>query len=501
MSCYGRSRFIQAENLCVGVALVFVLNAGCSLLGSYDYLQSGSGAMHSGGTTDATSDSSPGGQTNTSAVGGSSTVSGGAATKASSNLGAVGGTVAVGGNTGTKSSTASMGGTAGSAGSGAASGGTTPVAMCEGDPNVVGSATRPQLTSAAATKYTALKYLASAGTIAALVEDSWNPLDGLGDPSLFRPTYTVAADGTGTHLSIQAALNDVANDSMDTGATDTSRIYILVKPGTYREFVCVNVPRPVTLYGTSVDASLIQIVFDNHAGAAADAGVNPCTTPAGTSAGPAGSATFAVTSNNMELKNLTIANDFDEGSNPWASGLQAVALMTAGDRIVLENVRLFGNLCTALFDSPDPAVLSRVYVRNSYIAGDMQFITGRATLVIDNTEIHYLTSRLDTSLGSIMAASTAAQNPFGILVFNSRFKVDTTTNSNWFLLGRSWDQGVTDYVAGTSPNRQIVVRDCWMDTHIRMANPWGNALETVRQYDCHGNRLYEYANIGPGSAQ
>jgi pectin methylesterase-like acyl-CoA thioesterase len=105
-------------------------------------------------------------------------------------------------------------------------------------------------------------------------------------------------------------------------------------------------------------------------------------------------------------------------------------------------VRLFGNLYTALFDSPDPTVLSRVYVRNSYIAGDMQFITGRATLVIDNTEIHYLTNRLDTSLGSIMAASTAGQSPFGMLVFNSRFKIFTTTNSNWVLLGRSWDHGV-----------------------------------------------------------
>ena len=127
----------------------------------------------------------------------------------------------------------------------------------------------------------------------------------------------------------------------------------------------------------------------------------------------------------------------------------------------------------------------------------MQFIRGRATLVIDNTKIHYLTRRLDTSLGSIVAASTAAQ----MLVFNSRFKVDTTTNSNWVILGRSWDQGVTEYVAGTSPNGQIIVRDSWMDTHIKMTNPWGNALETVRQHDCHGNRLYEYTNIGLGAAQ
>lgn len=508
MSGYSRPPFARSQNSRVGVALALLLDTGCSLINSYDYLQSDRGAGHSGGTTDTTSVSSAGGQTNPSAVGGSSAMSGGATAKSTSAVEGVGGATSVGGNGGSKNSTAGIGGTAGSVGSGgasggttAATGGTTALALCEGDPNIVGSATRPQLTSAVATNYTALRYLASAGTAGSLVADNWNPLDGLGNPSQFRPTYTVAADGTGTHVSIQAALNAVASDTMNAGAADGSRIYILVKPGTYREVVCVNVPRPITLYGTSDDASLIQIVFDNSAGVEADAGVNPCTTPAGTSAGPAGSATFAVSSNNMELKNLTIANDFAEGSNPWAIGLQAVALMTQGDRIVLENVRLLGNLYTALFDSPDPAVVSRVYVKDSYIAGDMQFITGRATLVIDNSEIHYLTNRLDTSLGSIMAASTAAQNPYGMLVAKSHFTVDTTTNANWVLLGRSWDQGVASYEAGTSPNGQIVVRDSWLDAHIKKTNPWGNALETVRVYDCLGNRLYEYANAGLGAAQ
>jgi pectinesterase len=498
MSGYSQSRFSQTESCCVGTTLVLILGIGCSTQ-DFSYLQSGAG-VSTGGTPSKASTSSPG--EHTSAAGGS-TFSGGTTSQAGGVGGVGGATIGSGGITGAGGSTMSTGGATANTGGITATGGATTSPPCVGDPNVIGSATRPQLTSAAAATYTIPQYLASAGTIGSLVEDDWNPTGGLGDATQFTPIYTVAADGSGTHTSIQAALADVLSDTTDAGAADdTSRIYILVKPGTYREVVCVNVHRPITLYGTGADASAVQIVFGNNAGKTADdAGINPCTTPANDLYGPAGSATFAAASNEVQLKNLTIANDFQEGSNPWASGLQAVALMTSGDRIVLDNVRLVGNLYTALFDSPDPTVVSRVYVKNSYIAGDMQYITGRATLVIDNSEIHYLTSRLDTSLGSTMAASTAGQNPYGMLVINTRFTIDTTTNSNWVLLGRSWDQGVTTYDAGASTNGQIVVRDSWMDSHIKKTLPWGNALESSRQYDCLGNRLYEYANTGPGAAQ
>ncbi len=366
---------------------------------------------------------------------------------------------------------------------------------CTGDPKLVGPATRPQLTAAAAEEFTLNKYLAQAGTLGALTVDNWDPTAGLGFASKFVPTYTVAADGSGTHTSLQAAITTAA------ASAELSRAFILVKPGIYREVVCVNAARPITIYGADADASLVRIVFGNNSGKSVDTGVNPCAPPASsaTTYGNPASATVAIKSNEAQLKNITVANDFVEGSDVWAGGQQAVALLTLGDRITIENVRVVGNHFTTLFNSPDPSIVSRVYVKDSYIAGDMQFIVGRATLVMDSSEIRSLTSRISRPLGSIIAATTAAQNPYGYLFWHSYFTVDASADSDWVLMGRSWDEGATTYVEGTSPNGQVVIRESILESHIKKSSPWGNALDSGRIYDCLGNRLYEYANTGPGA--
>lgn len=495
MSSYSRRRN-RAVRGWLAITTPVVFQTSCSI-GSFDYLQKGSIASTAGAST--REQSSPGGTTNIGSSGGVSAVFGG-----NSATGGLGGTEATSlGGAGGIGSSVSTAGTSAAGGATGSTGGTSTArssTSCEGDPNVVGSATRPQLTTAAAANYTTLDYLAKAGPIGALIEDDWDPTAGLGNASRFNPTYVVSADGTGTHTSLQSALDAVRN-ALDAGTPSADRIYILLKPGTYREVVCVDLAPPVTIYGSSEDASAVQIIFDNNAGKPLDGNINPCTAGDASTYGPAASATLAVKSNDVEIKNVTIVNDFVEGSDPYANGQQAVAILTEGDRTNLENVRILGNHYTALFGTPDPGVVARVYLKDSYVAGDMQFIVGRATVVIESSEIHCVTSRLSPPLGSIMAASTAAQNAFGFLVNKTRLTVDATTNSNWVLMGRSWDQGFTSYEAGNSPNGQIIVRDSWMDSHVQQTQPWGNALETARLYDCHGNRLYEYANIGPGSAK
>ena len=71
---------------------------------------------------------------------------------------------------------------------------------------------------------------------ARLTTDNWDPTAGVGDVSTFTPTYTVAATG-GTHTTVQAALDAAV------AAGGTTRIYIKVNPGTYRETVCHQVER------------------------------------------------------------------------------------------------------------------------------------------------------------------------------------------------------------------------------------------------------------------
>ncbi len=79
-----------------------------------------------------------------------------------------------------------------------------------------------------------------------------------------------------------------------------------------------------------------------------------------------GGATFAVTATDFQAKNLTIANDYVKGSFA-GSNQSAVALMTQGDKIVLENVRLLGHQDMFYMKSAKVDQVARVYVKNSYI--------------------------------------------------------------------------------------------------------------------------------------
>ena len=79
--------------------------------------------------------------------------------------------------------------------------------------------------------------------------------------------------------------------------------------------------------------------------------------------------------------NLTISNDFATPAS--GSNIQAVALYTTGDKTVLQNVRLHGFQDTLYVDSPSATAIARVYIKDSFIEGDTDFIFGRAVLVID----------------------------------------------------------------------------------------------------------------------
>lgn len=405
---------------------------------------------------------------------------------------------------GTATSTGGRGG--GSSPAGGAGGGSSPTTGAAGavgcaTPDggagaagltLAGTPARPLLGSSDAARHTTLAYLAQAGTIGSLVSDDWDPTAGVGEVSTFVPAYTVAADGSGSHATVQAAITAAAADG------GTSRVAILVKPGTYREVVCVpkNAP-PITLYGASSDATAVTIVYDNFAGKPVDANANPCSGPSSASYGTSGSATFAVFASGFQAKNLTFSNDYVEtasGSN------QAVALMTQGDRLVFENVRVLGNQDTLYVKTPSTLAVARAYFKACYVEGDVDFVFGRGTAVFDGCTLNVLTARQGSKGGNVLAPSTAAANPYGFLVTGSTFTAAPGTPANLIALGRAWDEGVTCYTPGTSPNGQALVRDSVLGPQIRTANPWSAAATTARPFSAGGNRLWEYQNSGPGSA-
>lgn len=378
---------------------------------------------------------------------------------------------------------------------------------------LAGTAERPQLTAAQAAGQNLAAYFAKTGEVDALKSDPWDPSkNGIGEIKSFKPMFTVAADGSGSHKTVQSAITA----AIAKGGKE--RIYIQVKPGTYRERVCFKDGPQITLYSTDSNAAKVLIV-DNKANGTKkekDVVLNDCEGRKGaTSYGTSGSTTFLAYSDGFQAKNLSIANDYDESISP--KGTQAVALTTRGDKIILDNVRLLGNQDTLQIKSPSVGEVNRVYVTNSYIEGDVDFVFGRAVAVFDKVEFHSL-ERSGSEGGYVFAPSHAQIFPYGFLVMNSKF-----TGKGKVKLGRAWDDSSGAHTAKDGkvhlPNGMLVIRDSVLGAHIDGVTPWDKAASTKRPYNSQKpqtvsfgkpkkvptefpvNRLYEFNNSGPGAAK
>ncbi|MEH0419817.1 pectinesterase family protein [Streptomyces sp. B21-083] len=284
-------------------------------------------------------------------------------------------------------------------------------------------------------------------------------------------TLTVAADGSGQYRTVQAAVNAVP-------ANNASRVVISVKPGTYRELVKVPSNKPhVTIQGSGGSRKDTTIVYNNASG-------TPKPDGSGTY-GTGGSATVAVDADDFQARNLTISNDFDEAAHQDIAN-QAVALRTSADKVLLDGVIVSGDQDTLLVDTASKDKLGRVYITNSYVIGNTDFIFGRATAVIDKSVITLKKRWNGTSAGYVTAPSTAA-NRKGILIANSTVSGDVSDRS--FYLGRPWHAG-----GDASLDPQTTVRNTSLSAAIR-TTPWTD----MSGFSWKADRFAEYKNTGAGS--
>ncbi|MFF4031867.1 pectinesterase family protein [Streptomyces sviceus] len=284
-------------------------------------------------------------------------------------------------------------------------------------------------------------------------------------------TLTVAKDGSGQYSTVQAAVNAVP-------AGNSSRVAISVKPGTYRELVKVPSNKPhVTIQGTGSSRGDTVIVYNNASG-------TPKPDGSGTY-GTGGSATVAVEADDFQARNLTISNDFDEAAHQDIAS-QAVALRTAADKVFLDGVIVSGDQDTLLVDTAAKEKLGRVYMKNSYVVGNVDFIFGRATAVIDKSVITLKKRWNGTSAGYVTAPSTAA-NRKGILIANSTVNGDVSAAS--FYLGRPWHAG-----GDATLDPQTTVRNTSLSAAIR-STPWTD----MSGFSWKDDRFAEYKNTGAGS--
>ncbi|MEU2059475.1 pectinesterase family protein [Streptomyces sp. NPDC013455] len=318
--------------------------------------------------------------------------------------------------------------------------------------------------------------LDKAADVPSLVKSGAGPRGSLGTTAATTAqaaatTLTVAKDGSGQYTTVQAAVNAVPADN-------PSRVVIAVRPGTYRETVKVPANKPhVTIQGTGSSRKDTLIVFGNAAGTQKPDG-------SGTY-GTGGSATVAVEADDFQARNLSISNDFDEGAHQDIAQ-QAVALRTAADKVFLDGVIVSGDQDTLLLDTAAKDRLGRVYMTNSYVTGNVDFVFGRATAVLDKTVITLKKRWNGSSAGYVTAPSTAAGRK-GILIANSTVTGDVSDRT--FYLGRPWHAG-----GDATLDPQTTVRNTALSAAIRTA-PWTD----MSGFSWKDDRFAEYRNTGAGS--
>jgi pectinesterase len=297
------------------------------------------------------------------------------------------------------------------------------------------------------------------------------------DPAAAVPALVKKFSGPQKQLGTDTVLNVPADYATVQAAVDAvpegndSAVTIRIAPGTYREKVVIPASKPkLVLQGTGQDRSDTVIVFD---------------TPA-EFGGSTGSATVRIAANDVTARNLTFSNDFDEAAHEL-NAEQALAMKTTGDRIVFQDTAFLGNQDTLMTDSPKLDVISRVYIRDSYIEGDVDFIYGRATTVIERSVIKALSRGSTTNNGYITAASTWKDNPYGFLITKSEVVSDAPAGS--FHLGRPWHPGGNpDAIA------QVLFRETELPAAVKSA-PWTD----MGGFSWKDARFTEYGTYGPGA--
>ncbi|MET9437314.1 pectinesterase family protein [Streptomyces sp. NPDC006551] len=278
-------------------------------------------------------------------------------------------------------------------------------------------------------------------------------------------------DVPGTYPTVQAAV-----DAVPTG--NDGRITVRLAPGTYREKVRVGRDRDhVSFVGTGRTRSDTVVVFDTPAGEPK---------PGGGTQGSWGSATVVIEGDDFSARNLTFANDFDEAAVE-INGEQALAVKTTGDRLLFENTAFLGNQDTLMVDTPQLTVRSRVYIRDSFLEGDVDFLYGRATAVVERSLIKALSRGSATNNGYITAASTWNGNPYGFLITGSKIVSDAPAGS--FHLGRPWHPGGEPNAVG-----QVLIRETELPAAIK-TSPWTD----MSGFSWRDARFAEYRNTGPGA--
>jgi pectin methylesterase-like acyl-CoA thioesterase len=339
-------------------------------------------------------------------------------------------------------------------------------------------ATRPQLSATQAAGYSYRDVLGS-----------WDPVsESAAARSAGRVDFVVDSaakpDGETRFATVQSAVQAAIVLARKSGRTE--RIHILLRPGVYRELVYIPASSaPITLFGDGIDPSAVRISATLDATTPADryaaafgapfAGADPAIAEMFASiasrpvVGTSGSAIAWIRNAGFEAHNLTIENTYQKDRGNTSNFSQAVAaLVDDADRAHFENVRFLGYQDTLYLRSVAPGPPARVFVRDSYVEGDVDFIFGEATAYFLRTEVKSLGDR-DESYA--LAPSTHERSRFGFVFQDCRFTHDGSRHAlaGRFKLARQWFRGGAREAVG-----KAVLLDSHIGAHIDKLRPWSD---------------------------
>ena len=217
-------------------------------------------------------------------------------------------------------------------------------------------------------------------------------------------TLEVAKDGTGDLTTVQEAF-----DLVPVNGTSTTIIYI--KNGVYKEKLKLAAGKiNVIIRGESRDKTILT--YDDYSG------------KPGTTIGTSTSETLSIQANDVTVQNITIQNT--------ATQAQAVAVNVTGDRIIFQKCNILGYQDTYYTWNS-----GRIYNKDCFIEGTVDFIFGSGVAVFDNCIINEKRNG-----GTLTAAATYDYLKFGYVFMNCKITTDPVGYDgnpiNTFLLGRPW---------------------------------------------------------------
>lgn len=223
-------------------------------------------------------------------------------------------------------------------------------------------------------------------------------------------TKTVAQDGSGDYTTVQEAFDDVPDFY-----TGTWTIHIM--NGTYYEKLMLEENKVnVQLIGEDVDNTVL--VYDDYAGIAG---------------GTSQSYSVSIDADDFVAKNITFQNTVENDKSE--SNQQAVALSTNGDRQAYYNCKVLGFQDT--YYARGSKGTGRIYFKNSFIEGSVDFIFGRNIVLFDSTRIH-----INREGGVLTAAATEAESEYGFVFKDGEITADEMgfdgREITEFYLGRPW---------------------------------------------------------------